>query len=425
MKTKMLLVLLLAVLVIFACQKENSTEPTNGNIHPQQDIPWPSLADSPWPMHHHDPQSTGRFNQVGPQRGKIKWIYDAGFPVGNSPAIGKDSTIYFCSSLETVNNGQTSFLYALDFNGNLKWKFQIHDMSNPNTKVAGSPLIAADGTIYVGSPDHHLYAVNPDGTLKWKFTADDGIGILGMNIGLDGAIYFIDDSYNLYAVNPNGSLRWKVDGYHKFQTVGAAGISFAPDGNTLYVGVVGTTESDTATGLAAVDLNGKVKWFFRSGAAYGTPLVDNDGNIFYGAGSDQESDGAVLSVTSEGKLRWKYLGISSMPDLAMDYDGNVYFAVTSANTSIVSLDHDGKLRWKREIISNGALTSSLICDNHNTIYAASMDTGYLYAINPDGSLKWKLEIGPIAFVSPAMAKASIFIGTWDFLNKGKKFLCVE
>jgi outer membrane protein assembly factor BamB len=35
--------------------------------------------------------------------------------------------------------------------------------------ISSSSAIGIDGTVYVGSQDTYLYAINPDGTMKWKF----------------------------------------------------------------------------------------------------------------------------------------------------------------------------------------------------------------------------------------------------------------
>ena len=59
-----------------SCRK--STEPIGTEKPPpgfQENIPWPSLADSPWPMADHDPQSTGRSNLKGPITNTIDWEY--------------------------------------------------------------------------------------------------------------------------------------------------------------------------------------------------------------------------------------------------------------------------------------------------------------------------------------------------------------
>ena len=54
------------IFVLISC-KETPREPEKKeDISSQVDIPWPSLADTPWPMFHHDPQSTGRSKYAGP-----------------------------------------------------------------------------------------------------------------------------------------------------------------------------------------------------------------------------------------------------------------------------------------------------------------------------------------------------------------------
>ena len=79
------------------------------------------LADTPWPMYHHDLQHTGQSPYVGAQEPTLKWDF---FTDG-----------YWCSS----------------------------------------PTIDADGTLYIGSDDGNLYALNPDGSKKWEFATGDYI----------------------------------------------------------------------------------------------------------------------------------------------------------------------------------------------------------------------------------------------------------
>src|SRR5262245_27854355 len=47
--------------------------------------------------------------------------------------------------------------------GILKWSFRTEG------EIWSSPAIGLDGTVYVGSLDHHLYAITPAGKLKWSF----------------------------------------------------------------------------------------------------------------------------------------------------------------------------------------------------------------------------------------------------------------
>jgi outer membrane protein assembly factor BamB len=50
------------------------------------------------------------------------------------------------------SGGPDSKLYALSPGGNVLWSYQM------GSAVAGSPVIAPDGTLYVGCSDGFLYA---------------------------------------------------------------------------------------------------------------------------------------------------------------------------------------------------------------------------------------------------------------------------
>ena len=62
--------LIIILLIFISCRKDTTGIETEEPLPPgyQQDIPWPSLADSPWPINHGDPQSTGRSKYPGPAK---------------------------------------------------------------------------------------------------------------------------------------------------------------------------------------------------------------------------------------------------------------------------------------------------------------------------------------------------------------------
>ena len=149
MKKSIIFLSFISLLLITTCHKKSPTEtPTVNNIHPQANIPWPSLADSPWPMYHHDPQSTGRSQYKGPRQGKIKWTFkpDSSAFIWPGIIIGPDSTVYFSTIYEKTRQGKKSFLYALNPDGALKWKYQFNDCNFSDY----APLIVTDGTIFLG-----------------------------------------------------------------------------------------------------------------------------------------------------------------------------------------------------------------------------------------------------------------------------------
>jgi outer membrane protein assembly factor BamB len=384
-------------------------------------------------MFHHDPQSTGRSKYTGPKMGTIVWKFNVDGPVGSSPAIGQDSTIYFASSYDTTEGGQMPYLYALNRKGILKWKFKLRNSTSfADASQPCSPLVAADGTIYIGSRDQQVYAINPNGTLKWMFMANAEIYPISLTIGIDGTIYFTAADYNLYAINSDGTLKWRSGGEYKFLCSPSAGISFAPDGSIMYLGYLGTTESDTNYGLAAVNLYGQVEWAFQTGLVLGTPVVDNQGNIYFGAGKGIGSVDAgrtgVFSVTSTGELRWKYLAAyMNNYDLTLDYAGNIYFSVMLTGTKIVliSLTNEGNPRWELDLSTIGPPRSSLICDQEGTTYlVAGYASQKLMAVDSKGKVSWQVPFGEVYGNSPALADGRIFLGIW-FHNPGKEFYCIQ
>ena len=77
-------------------------------------------ADSPWPMIHGDSKLTGQSiydtSKIG---GKIKWEFKTKGQMETSPVIAADGTIYIAD--------QACNLYAIDSNGREKWRFNAGD----------------------------------------------------------------------------------------------------------------------------------------------------------------------------------------------------------------------------------------------------------------------------------------------------------
>lgn len=395
-------------------------------IIPQSDIPWPSLANTGWPMHHHDPQFTGRSKWPGPQQGKIKWRYAANAPVGTS-SVAADSFLYFATSYDyAANEGQISRLIALSYSGALHWQTAIS-----STPLGCAPLVSKDGAIYFAALDGRLYALATDGRQKWTFTANHPIDLAGMNISLDGTLFFVDKGHVLYAVK-DGSLRWTLSDAYAFQSGSSCSIALSPDGATLYLGLQKKSGQDSSSGLAAVTNNGQVKWVYDTGNVECTPLVDNDGNIFFQAGlgkGKEETKTGIYSLTRDGILRWQisaaYANVNAM---AMNYNGFLCFPWEKSGTEsyIAAADQTGQVLWQYDISHLGQITSGLVCDANGYIYGVANNT--LLCLTPDGALKWQVETGPAGFVSPALDNGLLFVGTWFPKNGaglGKEFICVE
>ncbi len=138
--------------------------------------------------------------------GTVKWTCKAKGRTLSSPAISvQDKTVYIgCQQggHPAVSKGITGHMFAIGFDGNLKWSFQVGD------EVASSPAIGKDGTVYFGSRDGYFYALDKDGKEKWKFKAGDCIHSSAA-IDAEGKIYFGSHDYYVYCLSPKGKLLWK------------------------------------------------------------------------------------------------------------------------------------------------------------------------------------------------------------------------
>jgi hypothetical protein len=363
-------------LISFTLTTCNPTEPICPEPKPpgyQEDIPWPSLADSPWPMNHHDPQSTGRSKFPGPDLQGIEWIIDS-IVIETGLAIGPDSVLYVAIGGSKVF--KKGGLYAYNSDGTIKWFFEFPDEISSSY---GSPLIGSDGTVYcshIGASKKIFYAINPGGTLKWK--VDNISSGLCINIGLDGTIYFVDADGRLTALANNGVILWT---YQELTFSSEYGLSISTDGKTLYLVTFFENER-----LVAFDLvEKKVKWKFGKNIS-GEPLIDSKGNVYLIANVDSISEGrpCIFCLNDNGMVCW-FFTLSVFNEVqayiysnpTIDKFGNIY---CGADT-LFSLTHDGILRWKVDILENNSLArivSPLICDVENKIYVSVTDTNGPY-----------------------------------------------
>jgi len=344
------------------------------------------LADTAWPIFHRDRNNTGQSPYNGPQTNTNIWNYTTGNINYASPVIGADGTIYIGSYY--LGSYGTNTLYALTPDGTLKWKYIT------GGAIDGSAAIGADGTIYVGSYDNNLYALNPDGSLKWKYTTGGAI-YSSVAIGADGTIYIGNSDKNLYALNPDGTLKWK---YTTGGTICSSAVIGA-DG-TIYIG------SDDKK-LYALNPDGTLKWKYSTWQIYySSPAIGKDGTIYIGSSGGSK----LYALNPDGTLKWRYSTgeiYGSTPAIATD--GTIYIGSYS-RSQIYALNPDGTLKWT---YNTGAIFGSMALGADGTIYIGSGDNK-IYAINSDGTLKWTYTTGKRIYGSPAIsADGTLYIGSSD------------
>ena len=364
-------------------------------------------------MFQHDLAHTGLSQfDTSANPGLVKWSFETslGNPIYGSPAIAADGTVYIGSGVNT--NLSASFLYALNPNrtatcsgaGNtncpLAQKWKF-EIPGAFSTLESSPAIASDGTIYVGSDNNNLYAVNPNGTEKWVFGTGNEI-TSSPAIGADGTIYVGSQDGVLYALTDGGQNT--VTTKWVFGTGGPIQLSSPAIGadGTIYVG------SDD-NNLYAVNPDGSTKWIFVTGSSVlGSPVIGPDGTIY--VGSDDLNlyaltDGGQNTVTK----KWTF-ATSGRPSSAIGPNGTVYVLDGVAN--LYSLTDNGTSYTENWVYGSGnfEIPGSPAIGADGTIYFGG-DDGLLQAVYPNGTLKWASESGDTIFPSPAIgADGAVYIG---------------
>jgi outer membrane protein assembly factor BamB len=375
--------LILGLALFFSCHKKSPTETPGNNIHPQVDIPWPSLANSPWPITHDDMQCTGRSKFIGPREGKVVWAFtEEEFIFEESGiVIGEDGSVYFTARLRKPERHH--FLYALNPDGALKWRRKLNDTDS----YSPTPIIGNGDIIYIIRQDGRYYAFDHDGNLKWKLDTPTSNYIISAGLGLNEVFYYADTRGALYALNNDGTLKWSNYKISESYIPYTYSIAMSPDGSTVYAAAPDSTINaiDAATGC--------ILWQLKIGynLLYSSPMVDSDGNVYFIF--EEEGKGFLIySLTPDGEIRWKSeKGVGYMASMCMDKDGNIY--AYSGYLHLISFDYNGKFRWQSPLISGDIWQwpTSIIVDAEGVAYIV-MPWRYVMAFDQQGNQLFICEL---------------------------------
>lgn len=255
---------------------------------------------SPWPMLGGNARRNCRSEFTHPQSAVVRWTLKLGGSCFfDSPVIGADGTIYV--------GCQDHKLYAVNSNGTVRWTYPTND------RILASPAIGPDGTIYVGSDDGRIYAINPDGGTKWYYQTGAAVRASPL-VSQDGTVYIGSLDRYMYAFSPEGELSWT------FQTFGEihSSASMGSDGK-IYFG------SDDYT-MYALDENGTKCWsYYAGGAIRSAPAVADSGEVVFCTLKNLTSDGKVFTLDSSGNVKWlaNINGIESLVS-GLDVDQTSY-----------------------------------------------------------------------------------------------------
>jgi outer membrane protein assembly factor BamB len=330
--------------------------------------------------------------------GEAVWILPTGGALVGTPAIAGDGTVYVCSS-----DGK---LYAADTNGLSRWTFTF------GGATAGTPSIGADGTIYFSAaisrypaPETNaLFAVEPNGQLKWKRVGDAPF-ISGVAVGATDAVYvaladyYGGDADRVMATDLSGNVLWTF----------ANGRTFTV---TPVVGADGTVYVSAREGwLHALDASGRLLWeCFTDDSYLGSPVIAAGGVLLF-AGAN------FHAVNTDGEHLWMVPtegGVDSGAS-CVDAAGLLY---AQADYTYYTIDPATRAVRKFALPNSlDRLQQHVLRDGDGTLYLAAwngvfadMLTGKVYAVAPAGEVQWEYSLYQVRFGTPALGQnAALYV----------------
>jgi outer membrane protein assembly factor BamB len=271
-------------------------------------------------------------------------------------------------------------LYSLDpKTSTVKWTFK-----DAKGRWIASPLVTED-SIYAPSGDGNLYALDFQGKLRWKFTTKNALWATPVIAG--STIYQPSMDHYLYAVNAaDGKELWKLD--LKGALVSSPVLS--PDG-ILYVGTF-TKE------LVAVDIKEHVVVTLKGedpattlwpmateGGVWGTPLLI-DGNLYFG-----DLSGKIYAKEAKsGKVIWTAKPVPG---------GAVASSPTQLPGGLLAFCMEGELAIVDQTTGNivrnptisGKLYNSPVYINEKLLVTSVESENILVAFDQNGNQLWPFK----------------------------------
>lgn len=329
-----------------------------------------------WPKFRGDAAQTGRTSRKPTLSAAKPWTFKTGKGVFSSPVIAADGTVYLGSA--------DRHFYALGRDGALRWTIETGEI------VDSSGLLDDRGRVYFGSGDGKLRALDAaTGAPVWTMEADDPSVNKAfirwfegsVAIGPGGTLYVPNDNFFLYAVDRDtGGVRWRMkmpDQTWSLPAVDArSGRVFV--GNNNVVAALGKN-------TFAVDPDGSTAWASVTlGSIAASPAIAGSKVIVGGF------DGQVRALDREtGEVRWTHWAqdhVYASPAIA--HDGTIL--QPASDGILYALDPEtGAPRWTFD--AEEPIRSSPAVDGDGNVYFGGGD-GRLYVLRADGSLRFAMKL---------------------------------
>lgn len=336
----------------------------------------PLDAGSPWPKFRRDSSQDGRSPLHPSMLGGSRWTVRTGGGIFSSPVIGADGTVY-------VGSADRSF-WAVSPTGRVRWRFRTGEI------IDSAALLDNRGRVYVPSGDGHVYALNAQtGRLVWRFAAlppkSTGAFITwfegNVAIGADGTLYAPNDGFRVYAINrTTGTSIWAVP--TRDQTWSLPAVD--PFSRQLFVG--NNYFLGGAPNVFGLSSAGLPQWTNSvAGSAVASPLITRSGLVVIGG-----FDGYVHAFDrATGRARWSFPTRDHIYGSASQLS-NGTIVVPSTDGTIYGLDPvTGRERWHYDTLN--PIRSSPAVDGNDNVYVSTGD-GRILVLDRARQRRWAVRV---------------------------------
>ncbi len=269
------------------------------------------MADEGWPKEGNDQQARcistkGEYNPCMPDVQQI-WKNEDYMDVGlwGSPVI-VGNNIY----LPTDDAERDLACHKLS-DGSLSWGADLHDWAN------GIPVVAEDGTVFVGDYTGFVYRISSSGSIIWETKLPNRMAMNGMVLMSNRVFCMFGNTREdpkdiggiacLNAENGTNIWTWR---YSRIVAWAGGAPPLSPDGSVLYV------HSDRTEVAGINTKTGTLEWrYYRPGGQEGhpelQPIVDSQGNIYqgfagnpFGVGDGNTENDTIVKISRSSGLLW-------------------------------------------------------------------------------------------------------------------------
>jgi len=324
-------------------------------------------------------------------------------------ALDDDDNIYIGTGHK--QGSQECYLYSLDSNGTLNWKYDV----GYGKSVVGAPAIGPSGNIYfivvsysAGNRGIYLHAIDSLGGVGWisdnlfRGGAEEQFDIEEWTPAISSQeVIYASVTGGLYAFSQEGTALWSWTEPAYYTKFSSAAIS---SDETIYINV---DERDAGSGgLYAFSSSGSQEWQYPISSAiyFSSPVIGGDGTIYFGRGSPSgTNDSYIYALNPDGEFLWKfYTGLVVVYAPSIGSDGTIYAGTTAKGGSreagqggiFFALNSNGEERWRYDTsadqmefyednLAQADIYNSPAIGDDGTIYFAS-EGRYFYAFDPDG-----------------------------------------